>query len=141
MLSKYLNPRNDIAFKRLFGQEKNKDILLAMLNSVAREHLHKPLEEVEFLSPNLDPDVYSQKQSILDVLCKDQDGCQYIIEMQNAYQKGFEEQIQYYACKTYVTQAESGMAYINLKRVIFLAFCDFDLFPRTIPTISLYTGF
>ena len=76
MLGKYLNPQNGFAFKRLFGVEKNKDILMELLNCVLKRQLHQHVVEVTFLPPVLDPEIFSQKQSIVDVLCKDQDGCQ-----------------------------------------------------------------
>ncbi len=130
MISKYLNPQNDFAFRKIFGQEKNKDILLAMLNSVVRDHLHREIVDVEFLKTHQDPDTAAKKQSIVDVLCRDQDGCQYVIEMQVAYQYFFKERAQYYASKAYIDQAGAGGKYYNLKKVIFLAFTNFSVFPE-----------
>ena len=72
VLRKYLNPKNDVAFKRIFGQEKNKDILLAMLNAVLAKQIHRPLQEVRFVSPIQAGKTVYQKQSAIDVLCKDQ---------------------------------------------------------------------
>ena len=99
MLGKYLNPRNDVAFKRVFGTEKNKDILIAMLNAVVKRHLHQPIVEVRYLPTLLDPDVLAKKQSVVDVLCQDEDGCKYIIEMQVSGKRGFVERAQYYVPK------------------------------------------
>ena len=127
MIKKYLNPQNDVAFKRIFGQDKNKDILLAMLNAVLHGQLHTPIQEVTFLSPIQDPEIAAKKQSIVDVLCEDQDGCQYIIEMQVANTTGFEARAQYYASKAFIRQAEKGGLYEELKQVIFLAFCNFPI--------------
>ena len=130
LIRKYLNPQNDVAFKRIFGNEKNKDILIAMLNAVVGSQLHTPIEDVEFLSPIQEPEVLAKKQSIVDVLCRDKDGCQYIIEMQVASAKGFEERAQYYASKAFIKQLNEGEGYHNLKEVIFLAFCNFSIFPN-----------
>ena len=120
-----------MVFKHIFGQEKNKDILIAMLNSVLVNQLHKPIVEVTFLKTVQDPDIAYKKQSIVDVLCQDQDGCQYIIEMQVSARKGFEKRAQYYAAKAYIDQAGEGQPYHDLKEVIFLAFTDYVLFPDT----------
>ena len=128
-IKKYLNPQNDVAFKYIFGREQNKDILIAMLNAVLKNQLPKPIQEVRFLSPYQEPEALAQKQSIVDVLCKDLDGCKYIIEMQVAKSKGFEERAQYYASKAFISQLGEGEKYPNLKEVIFLAFCDFPIFP------------
>ena len=57
------------------------------------------------------------------MLCKDKDGCQYIIEMQVASQEGFEERAQYYASKAFTSQMHVGGRYQDVKKVIF--FCYF----------------
>ncbi len=128
--SKYLNPQNDFAFKRIFGQEKNKEILISMLNAVLKNQLHHAIQDVIFLKTAQDPEIASQKQSIVDVLCKDEDGCQYIVEMQIARTEGFEKRALFYASKAYVDQAEVGEKYHDLKEVIFLAFTNHILFPK-----------
>lgn len=130
LISKYLNPQNDVAFKHIFGKEKHKDILIAMLNAVLKNQLHTPIQDVQFLKTMQDPDVAASKQSIVDVLCKDQDDCQYIIEMQIAQREGFEKRAMYYASKAYIGQANQGAVYHNLKEVIFLAFTNYILFPE-----------
>ena len=104
LITKYLNPQNDVAFKRIFGTDKNKDILIAMLNAVLKNQMHTPITRVRFLSPVQEPEVLAKKQSIVDVLCQDSDGCQYIIEMQVASTKGFEARAQYYAAKAFINQ-------------------------------------
>lgn len=128
VINKYLNPKNDVAFKHIFGKPKNKEILIAMLNAVLKSQLHKPIKQVKFLKTSQEPELRVSKQSIVDVLCQDQDGCQYIIEMQVAEREGFEKRAQYYASKAYSSQARQGMEYYNLKEVIFLAFTDYILF-------------
>ena len=74
MITTYLNPQNDIVFKRVFGTEKNKDILIALLNEVIGDQLEGPIEEVTFLNPIQEPYAAGSKQSLLDVLCKDNKG-------------------------------------------------------------------
>ncbi len=129
-MQKFLNPRNDVAFKRLFGTEKNSNILITLLNSVLKKQLHRPIINVKFLSPIQEPEILSKKQSIVDVLCEDKDGCQYIIEMQVANTAGFEERAQYYASKAFVNQLNKREEYRTLKEVIFLAFTNFTIFPE-----------
>ena len=131
LVTKYLNPKNDAAFKCIFGKEKNKDILIKMLNAVLKKQLrNKPIEEIEFLNPQLDPEIMGSKQSIVDVLCQDKDGCKYIIEMQIGHADGFPERAQYYAARAFVDQGRKGDPYYGLKEIIFLAFCDFNIFPK-----------
>ncbi len=78
------------------------------------------------------PEIASKKQSVVDVLCKDENGVQLIIEMQVAPQEGFEKRAQYYAAKAYSRQLnkgkEEGARYIDLKAVIFIAITDNIIF-------------
>jgi len=130
MLSKFLDPKNDFAFKRIFGTQKNKDILIHFLNDMVIFENQALIQEVQFLKTVQDPDIASKKQSIVDVLCTDQHNNTYIVEMQVASQKGFEKRAQYYAAKAYINQMNKGdEQYHNLKEVIFLAIVDFTMFP------------
>ena len=127
---KYLDPKTDFAFKKIFRREKNKDLLISLINSILASQLHRPVVNVSIVPTNLDPDIRTKKESYIDVLCHDQDGCQYIIEMQIAKETGFEKRAQYYASKTFVSQMQRRGKYHHLKQVIFLAFTDYILFPN-----------
>jgi len=129
MMNKFLDPKNDFAFKKIFGTEKNKDILIHFINDMLGFAGDRKIEQVSFLKPNQDPDIASKKQSILDVLCTDPEGRQYIVEMQVAQTTGFEKRAQYYAAKAYGNQLDKGEHYENLKEIIFLAITDFVMFP------------
>ncbi len=74
IISKYLNPKNDIAFKHIFGAEKNKDILLAMLNAVLNEQIDCTLKKITSVQTILSPEAAARNPIMLDVLCKDQFG-------------------------------------------------------------------
>ena len=129
-LSKYLDPKNDIAFKKIFGTEKNKDILMHFLNDILGFSEENHIMDIEFLSPILDPEIAVKKQSIVDVLCKDKKGIKYIIEMQVTKARGFEKRAQYYASKVYGNQAHIGDKYHELKEIIFIAIADCIIFPN-----------
>ncbi|QDH18329.1 Rpn family recombination-promoting nuclease/putative transposase [Wolbachia endosymbiont of Carposina sasakii] len=128
-LSKFLDPKNDISFKRIFGTEKNKDILIHFLNDILGFTGKSTIQDIEFLSTIQDPDIASKKQSIVDVLCRDENGLQVIVEMQVAKTKGFEKRAQYYAAKAYSRQSDKGDQYHDLKEIIFIAIADCILFP------------
>ncbi|WP_353288481.1 Rpn family recombination-promoting nuclease/putative transposase [Wolbachia endosymbiont (group A) of Tromatobia lineatoria] len=128
--SKFLDPKNDVSFKRIFGTEKNKDILIHFLNDILGFTGKNEIKDIEFLSTIQDPDIAAKKQSIVDVLCRDSTGAQYICEMQVAKTKGFEKRAQYYAAKAYSRQADKGDQYHNLKEIIFIAIADCVLFPN-----------
>ncbi len=128
-LSKFLNPRNDFAFKHIFGSPKHQDILIHFLNDMLEFKGDKAIQKIEYLPTNQDPIVAAQKYSLVDVLCEDQKGRQYIVEMQVARRTGFEKRAQYYAAKTYSRQLNGGENYQDLREVIFLAITDFVMFP------------
>lgn len=128
-LSKFLDPKNDVAFKKIFGTEKNKDILIGFLNDMILFKEEKPIVEVSFLKTIQDPEISSKKTSVVDILCTDQAQNTYVVEMQVASHKGFEKRAQYYAAKAYSGQMNSGGRYENLKEVIFIAIANFVMFP------------
>lgn len=130
MESSYIDPKSDFAFKKLFRQERNKDLLIGIINAVLKNQLHHPVVDVSVVPSNLEPEIRSKKESYIDVLCHDQDGCQYIVEMQVAKELGFEKRAQYYAARTFVDQMNKGENYRNLKQVIFLSFLDCIMFPN-----------
>ncbi|WP_342271195.1 Rpn family recombination-promoting nuclease/putative transposase [Candidatus Tisiphia endosymbiont of Parasteatoda lunata] len=131
-ITKFLDPKNDVAFRRIFGSEKNKDILIHFINDVLELKGSDRIKEVTFLPTIQEPEIASKKQSIVDVLCKDENGVQLIIEMQVSPQEGFEKRAQYYAAKAYSRQLnkgkKEGARYIDLKAVIFIAISDNIIF-------------
>ncbi|GFR25787.1 DNA ligase [Trichonephila clavata] len=137
-LSKFLNPKLDLTFKKVFGTEKNKNILIHFLNDILGFTGIDTIQEVEFLSTYMDPEVASDKQSIVDVLCKDSSGFRYVIEMQLARDRGFEKRAQLYAAKAYSRQVGKGGEYIDLKTVFFIAISDNTLFPEEVEYISTH---
>ena len=126
--SKFLNPANDLAFKRIFGSEKNKDILIHFLNDILER---KPLiEEVTFLKTVQDPEIAPLRVSVVDVMCEDQDKNRFIIEMQISHEKGFDRRALYYASRAYCSQRTKKKKFNNLKDVYFLAITNFKPFPK-----------
>ena len=129
MLDKFLDPKNDLAFKRVFGSEKNKDILIPFLNDILDHQYIGEIREITFLPTVQAPKVAARKQSIVDVLCQDQNGVQYIVEMQITATAGFERRALYYASRAYSGQLFEGDNYNKLRDVIFLAITNFTMFP------------
>lgn len=130
MISKFLDPKNDVAFKKIFGTEKNKEILIHFLNDVLTFKENYPIKDVTFLKTLQDPETAAKKTSVVDVLCEDEKGNKYIVEMQMAKEKGFEKRAIYYASKAYVSQMVKRGKYEALKEVIFLAITNFEMFPK-----------
>ena len=84
LVSKFLNPKNDYAFKRIFGTQKNQDILIHFLNDILGLSGQESIKAVTFLKNDQDPVIDAVKQSAVDVLCTDELGKHYIVEMQVA---------------------------------------------------------
>ena len=120
MFTKFLDPKNDFAFRRVFGSERNKDILIHFINDILVFKKAEPIVEVTFLKTIQDPEIATKKTSIVDVLCQDEKGNKYIVEMQVAKEKGFEKRAQYYAAKAYPNQADVKGKYKNLKEIVFI---------------------
>lgn len=128
-MTQYLNPRNDIAFRKIFGDSKNKDILIHFLNDVLNKDNPDKIIDVTLINPTQLPEIDGSKESILDVLCTDNRNVQYIVEMQVSGRKGFAKRAQYYAAKAYSSQAKQSDLYHDLKGVVFLAILDFVMLP------------
>ncbi len=127
MFGKFLDPKNDLAFKRVFRTERNKDILIHFVNDIF--DLHKnPVEEVTFLETNQNPHIAAERSSSVDILCRDHRGNRFIEEMQVAYDSSFEKRAQYYAAKTYIEQRDRDIEHKDLKQVTFLAITNFTVF-------------
>ncbi len=137
-ISKFLDPRNDLCFKKIFGTEKNKNILIHFLNDILGFSGSNEIKEIEFLSTIMDPEIASDKQSIVDVLCKDSIGNRFVIEMQLARDKGFEKRAQLYAAKAYSKQLDKSGNYIDLKKVFFIAISNCNLLSEEVDYISTH---
>ena len=130
MFRKFLDPKNDVAFRRIFGSERNKDILIDFLNDMITFKEKATITDVTFLKTIQDPEVAARKTSVVDVLCTDQNSNTYVVEMQFAKERGFEKRAQYYAAKAYASQLKVAGKYYTLKEVIFLAITNFVMFPK-----------
>lgn len=122
----FVDIKNDIAFRKIFGNENKKIILISFLNAVMKLTDKDAIEDVEILNPYQLPIIKNLKASIIDVKARDKKGKTYIIEMQVAEPDGLDKRLLYYASKEYSQQIESGEFYTKLKPVIFIGIFDFD---------------
>ena len=121
---KFASPRTDFAFKKIFGAESSKDILISFLNSV----LNLDIKEIDILDPYQAPVVDILKESIVDVRARIATGETFIIEMQVLNQGGFRQRVMYNTMKAYVNQLKASEEYHKLKPVIGLTITDFIMF-------------
>lgn len=119
-----------MAFKKIFGEEKNKSIPISFLNAVFNLTEGETIVDLDFITTIQSPEIEARKESTVDVIVSDQSGCKYIIEMQVAKIEGFEKRAQYYAAKAYCSNFNSGSPYKELKKIVFLAITVYTLFPN-----------
>jgi predicted transposase/invertase (TIGR01784 family) len=123
---KFVDVKNDIAFRKIFGNENKKIILISFLNAIMKLRGKDAIADVEIINPYQLPIIKNLKASIIDVKARDKKGRVYIIEMQVAEPEGLDKRLLYYASKEYSQQIEKGEFYTKLKPVIFIGIFDFD---------------
>ena len=124
----FLDPTNDVAFKRIFGNEAKKEILISFLNNILDFREQYRIVHIDFLDTHQTPKLINLKDTILDVRCKDGRDISYIIEMKVAKPTHFEKRVLYYTSKAYVNQIEIGEDYPKLNQVIFVGIVNFEMF-------------
>lgn len=123
---KYLDPKADLTFKKIFGEHK--DLLISLVNALLPLDDSELVKEVEYLSPEMVPDTYVGKNSIVDVRCKDVRGRQFLVEMQMLWTPAFQQRVLFNASKAYVRQLDKSRKFemlhpvysLNLVNEIFL---------------------
>jgi len=124
---RFLDVKTDFAFKKVFGSEGSKDILLSFMNAVIHFDGHR-IENLEILDPYQIPLIEGMKDSYVDVKAKLDNGTYVIIEMQVLNVEGLEQRILYNAAKSYSTQIVRGEKYATLMPVVALTLTDFIMF-------------
>ena len=119
-----INPRVDFAFKKLFGSEENKDLLIDFINSIVSEK--DKVVDLELKNPYSVKNFRSDKISILDIKAQGVDGKWYNIEMQIMDQEYFDKRALYYWSKLYTEQMVSGSNYDLLKKTIGINILNFN---------------
>ena len=136
----FADPKTDFTFKRIFGSEEHKDVLVAFLNAMLGLDEPHRITAVELLPPEQRPSVEALKLSIVDVKCTDVRGITYVVEMQVLQVEGFEKRVVYNVAKAYVSQIARGQLYPSLDDVVGITICDFPLWPddgeRKVPMLS-----
>ena len=123
---KFVDPKTDIAFKKIFGNDAHKSILIEFLNEMLE--LDYPIESVDILNAYQPPSFEGLRNTSLDVKAKDSSGREFIVEMQVAKEAWFLQRAMFYSSKAYSQQLTIGENYYRLKPVIFLGILNFDIF-------------
>ena len=121
---KYLNPFTDFGFKKLFGVEPNKDILIDFLNELLRKDEGK-IQEIIYLSPEQLGRTSGNRKAIFDLYCENERGEKFIVEMQKAKQNYFKDRSIYYSTFPIQSQAHKGGWDFELNSVYTVGILDF----------------
>ena len=125
-MAKFINPFSDIGFKRIFGQEFSKPLLMSFLNSLLVGE--KTIVDITFLDKE-QPAIYDEDRSLIyDIYCKTTDDEHIIVEMQNREQPYFKKRSVYYISESISRQGERGAEWrYAIKAVYLVAFLNFSL--------------
>ncbi len=121
---KFVDVKNDIAFRKIFGNENRKETLISFLNAVLDFHSDQRITQITILNPYQLPTLKGGEVTIIDVKATDQAGRTYIIEMQVGDIDGFEKRV--YSSKSYSDQIKRADFYRKLRPVIFIGILDFE---------------
>jgi len=116
---RYLDPKNDLTFKRIFGEHPH--LCMSLLNSLLPLDDSQQIVSLEYQSGEMVPEIPLLKNSIVDVRCTDRMGRQFIVEMQMFWSESFKSRVVFNASKAYVKQLDSAKEYKLLQPVYALS--------------------
>src|SRR5271170_1265477 len=118
-----ISPRVDIAFKKIFGVEENKDLLISLINSIVGKD--DQVAEITLLNPYNPKNFRQDKLSILDVKAQGTDGKRFNIEIQISDEADYDKRALYYWAKLYTEQLQASEGYSLLSKAIGIHILNF----------------
>ena len=135
-MAKYLDPKADLTFKKVFGEHP--DLVISLLNALLPfKTKEEEITDVTYLQPEMVPENPWRKNSIVDVRCRDGRGRQFIVEMQMLWSEEFMQRVMFNSAKAYVRQLEQGEKYELLEPVYSLNLVN-EVFEKDIPEYYHY---
>ena len=119
----FINPYTDFGFKKLFGEEKNKHLLVSFINDLLGGQ--EQVVDLTFRNSEHLPGSLLQRKSVFDIYCTNEKGEHFIVEMQKAAQDYFKDRTLFYASFPIQAQATKGDWDFNLKAVYCIGILDF----------------
>jgi len=123
-VEKYINPFTDYGFKKLFGEELNKDLLLDFLNELLQKEQGK-IVDLNYLKTEYLGYTLSDRKAVFDIYCENEKGEKFLVELQKTKQKFFKERTLYYSTLPIREQAVKNNWDFSLKAVYVIAILDF----------------
>lgn len=136
--TRFLDPTNDFAFKKVFASKGHEKILISLLNAFLKLEGDDVITEVEILPQEMHPEINAGKRYICDIRCKNQLGNYYIVEIQKNYFDGYLKRIQCYGARALTSQILKGEEYKKLTPVILLSILDHKVFDDTVDYLSFH---
>jgi predicted transposase/invertase (TIGR01784 family) len=127
-MTEKISPRIDIAFKKIFGVEENKDLLISLINSIVGKE--DQVSEVTLLNPYNPKSFKKDKLSILDIKAKGTEGKRFNIEIQIADEADYDKRALYYWAKLYTEQLKVAQDYSTLSKAIGIHILNFTSIPK-----------
>ena len=121
-MARYLDPKADVTFKKVFGEHKN--LVISLLNALLPLDEGKKVESIEYLPSEMVPRTPTSKNTIVDVRCEETGGRKFIVEMQMNWTADFRERVLFNASKAYVRQLDKSEQYNLLQPVYALNFVN-----------------
>jgi predicted transposase/invertase (TIGR01784 family) len=121
----HINPRVDFAFKKLFGSEENKELLISLINAIVGEK--DQVESLILRNPYNLADYKAGKMSVLDIKAQDSSGRWFNVEMQMSQDLNYDSRALYYWARLLSDQLGEGMVYTQLCKTISINILNFDL--------------
>ena len=129
---RYLDPKADLTFKKVFGEHP--DLVISLLNALLPfEKPEEEIAEIEYLTPELVPETPLKKNSIVDVRCKDKMGRQFLVEMQMLWSPAFMQRVLFNASKAYVRQLGGRESKYELLQPVYSLNLVNDIFLPDVP--------
>lgn len=133
-MSRFINPFTDFGFKKIFGQEINKDLLIEFLNDLLVGE--RFITDLRFLNNEQLPGYEEERTAIYDIYCTTDTGEHIIVEMQNRRQVNFRDRALFYVSRAINGQAERGCDWqYELNAVYGVFFMNFTLPGENIPKL------
>jgi predicted transposase/invertase (TIGR01784 family) len=121
---KYVNPFTDFGFKKIFGEEANKDLLKDFLNELLREEQGE-IVDLTYLKTEYSGYTLADRRAVFDIYCENEKGEKFLVEMQKTKQKFFKERTLYYSSFLIQEQGKKNVWDFDLKAVYVIAILDF----------------